>query len=115
MVLLVLDRLLLFYANLCFRTAAGEMPESPQVWKNIGRCFFGKKKHIAAVSCLKRAIYLAPFDWKILYNQGLMHLTMQQYSSAFHFLSASISLRPNRGRLSCSWQLRWSWGKINSY
>ena len=31
------------------------MPESPQLWNNIGMCFFGKKKHVAAVSCLKRA------------------------------------------------------------
>ena len=54
------------------------MPESPQLWNNIGMCFFGKKKHVAAVSCLKRAGYLAPFDWKILYNLGLVHLTMQQ-------------------------------------
>jgi Tfp pilus assembly protein PilF len=74
------------------------MPESPQLWNNIGMCFFGKKKHVAAVSCLKRASYLAPFDWKILYNLGLVHLTMQQYASAFHFLSASINLRPNRGQ-----------------
>ena len=29
---------------------------------------------------------------------GLVHLTMQQYASAFHFLSASINLRPSRGQ-----------------
>lgn len=78
--------------------AADNMPESPQLWSNIGMCFFGKKKFVAAVSCLKRAAYLAPFDWKILYNIGLVHLTMQQFASAFHFLSASINLRPNRGQ-----------------
>jgi Bardet-Biedl syndrome 4 protein len=48
---------------------------------------------------LKRATYLAPFDWKILYNLGLVHLTMQQYASAFHFLSAAINLRPKMGSL----------------
>lgn len=47
-----------------------------------------------AISCLKRANYLAPFDWKILYNLGMVHLEMQQYASAFHFLSASINLNP---------------------
>ena len=31
-----------------------------------------------SISCLKRANYLAPFDWKILYNLGMVHLTMQQ-------------------------------------
>ena len=35
-------------------------------------CFFGKKKFVASISCLKRANYLAPFDWKILYNLGLV-------------------------------------------
>ncbi len=47
-----------------------------------------------AISCLKRANYLAPFEWKILYNLGLVHLCMEQYASAFHFLRAAISLRP---------------------
>ena len=32
-----------------------------------------------AISCLKRAAYLAPFEWNIIYNLGLVHLTMQQY------------------------------------
>ena len=54
---------------------------------------------VQAISCLKRANYLAPFDWKILYNLGLVHLTMQQYASAFHFLSAAINLRPKAAPL----------------
>lgn len=81
-----------------YKVAAQSVPESPPLWNNIGMCFFGKKKSVAAISCLKRANYLAPFDWKILYNLGLVHLTMQQYASAFHFLSASINLRPSRGQ-----------------
>ena len=78
--------------------AATSIPESPHLWNNIGMCFFGKKKFVACISCLKRANYLAPFDWKILYNLGLVHLTMQQFASAFHFLSASINLKPSRGQ-----------------
>merc|ERR1719239_1854616 len=62
-------------------------------------CFFGKKKYVAAISCLKRANYLAPFDWKILYNLGLVHLTMQQFASAFHFLSAAINLKTDSAHL----------------
>lgn len=34
---------------------------------------------LQAISCLKRAAYLAPFEWNIIYNLGLVHLTMQQY------------------------------------
>ncbi|RXG71806.1 Bardet-Biedl syndrome 4 protein, partial [Armadillidium vulgare] len=82
-----------------YRIAALNIPESPPLWNNIAMCFFGKKKYVAAISCLKRANYLAPFDWKILYNLGLVHLTMQQYASAFHFLSAAVNLRPTKGHI----------------
>ncbi|XP_045128837.1 Bardet-Biedl syndrome 4 protein-like isoform X2 [Portunus trituberculatus] len=82
-----------------YRVAAQSIPESPPLWNNIAMCFFGKKKYVAAISCLKRANYLAPFDWKILYNLGLVHLTMQQYTSAFHFLSAAVNLRPTKGHI----------------
>nr|XP_056721849.1 Bardet-Biedl syndrome 4 protein [Euleptes europaea] len=82
-----------------YRVAACTVPESPPLWNNIGMCFFGKKKYVAAISCLKRASYLAPFDWKILYNLGLVHLTMQQYASAFHFISAAVYLQPKMGEL----------------
>ncbi|XP_021092623.1 Bardet-Biedl syndrome 4 protein isoform X2 [Heterocephalus glaber] len=82
-----------------YRVVACAVPESPPLWNNIGMCFFGKKKYVAAISCLKRANYLAPFDWKILYNLGLVHLTMQQYASAFHFLGAAINFQPRLGEL----------------
>ncbi|XP_078541157.1 BBSome complex member BBS4 isoform X1 [Lissotriton helveticus] len=82
-----------------YRVAAHSEPESPPLWNNIAMCFFGKKKYVAAISCLKRANYLAPFDWKVLSNLGLVHLTMQQYASSFHFLSAAINLQPRRGEL----------------
>lgn len=82
-----------------YRIAISKIPESPALWNNIGMCFFGKKKYVAAISCLKRATYLAPFSWQILQNLGLVHLTMQQYASGFHFLSAAISLNSQSGQL----------------
>lgn len=82
-----------------YRIAVAKLPESPALWNNIGMCFFGKRKYVAAISCLKRATYLAPFSWQILQNLGLVHLTMQQYASSFHFLSAAISLNSQRGQL----------------
>lgn len=48
---------------------------------------------LQAIACLKRANYLAPFEWKILYNLGLSHLHMQQYASAFSFFSAALNFR----------------------
>merc|ERR1712025_827427 len=78
-----------------YRVAAVAIPNSAQLWNNIGMCYFGKKKYVAAVSCLKRALYIDPFEWIISYNLGLVHLNTQQYASAFHYLSTSINLKPD--------------------
>ncbi|KAJ8601425.1 hypothetical protein CTAYLR_005942 [Chrysophaeum taylorii] len=75
--------------------AATQAPHSPQLWNNIGMALFGKGKRVAAVSCLKRALYLDPFEWIIAYNLGLVHLHTAQFASAFHHLSASINLKPD--------------------
>lgn len=56
-------------------------------------CFLGKQRYIASIACLKRALYLDPFEWIISYNLGLVHLNTEQYASAFHYLSASINLK----------------------
>jgi Bardet-Biedl syndrome 4 protein len=48
-----------------------------------------------AIASLKRALYLAPFEWIISFNLGLVHLNTGQYASAFHFFSASINLKPD--------------------
>lgn len=76
-----------------YRIAAVNTPNSAQLWNNIGMCFFGKAKYVAAVACLKRALYLDPFEWIIAYNLGLVHLNTGQNASAFHFFSASINLK----------------------
>ena len=38
-----------------YRVAAVYTPSSAQLWNNIGMCFFGKCKFVAAISCLKRS------------------------------------------------------------
>uniref|UniRef100_A0A7S1X3Q1 Bardet-Biedl syndrome 4 n=1 Tax=Tetraselmis chuii TaxID=63592 RepID=A0A7S1X3Q1_9CHLO len=78
-----------------YRVAAVAMPNSPQLWSNIGMCFFGKQRYIAAIACLKKALYLGPFEWIISYNLGLVHLNTGQYASAFHFFSASVNMKPD--------------------
>ena len=65
--------------------------ESPAIWNNIGLCFVAKKKYVAAVSCLKRALYLNPFDHRINYNIGLLNFQLRQFASAFHFFKAGIA------------------------
>ena len=61
-------------------------------------CFFGKAKYVAAVSCLKRAVYLSPFEWIVSYNLGVVHVTTGQYASAFHYFSTAINLQPTYSR-----------------
>eukprot|EP00405_Crypthecodinium_cohnii_P034770 CAMPEP_0206533174 /NCGR_PEP_ID=MMETSP0325_2-20121206/4805_1 /ASSEMBLY_ACC=CAM_ASM_000347 /TAXON_ID=2866 /ORGANISM="Crypthecodinium cohnii, Strain Seligo" /LENGTH=430 /DNA_ID=CAMNT_0054029761 /DNA_START=28 /DNA_END=1317 /DNA_ORIENTATION=- len=78
-----------------YRVAAVHTPNSAQLWNNIGMCFFGKTKYVAAIACLKRSLYLDPFEWIISYNLGLVHLNTGQYASAFHYFSASINLKPD--------------------
>jgi len=58
-------------------------------------CFFGKQKYVAAVACLKRALYLDPFQWIAAFNLGLVHLNTGQYASSFHYFSAAINLKPD--------------------
>ena len=78
----------------CVSTAAYHVV-SYSVYKKILIALY----HHQAISCLKRANYLAPFDWKILMNLGLVHLTMQQHASAFHFISAAINLKADSKEL----------------
>ena len=81
-----------------YRVAATQTPNSAQLWNNIGMCFFGKGKYVAAIACLKRAVYFTPFEWIISYNLGVVHLATGQYASAFHYFSTAINLQPTYAR-----------------
>jgi Bardet-Biedl syndrome 4 protein len=61
-------------------------------------CFFAKKKYVSAIACLKKALYFGPFEWTVTFNLGLIHLTIGQNASAFHFFSASVNINPNFGQ-----------------
>jgi Bardet-Biedl syndrome 4 protein len=52
------------------------------------------QRYIAAIACLKRALYLDPFEWLVAYNLGLLHLSTGQAASAFHYFSTAINLKP---------------------
>jgi Bardet-Biedl syndrome 4 protein len=77
-----------------YRISALKTPNSAELWNNVGICFFDKEKYVAAIACLKRAVFLDPFAWLISYNLGLVHLNTGQYASSYHYLSASINLNP---------------------
>lgn len=82
-------------ALLKYRIVAAQQSNSPRLWNNIGMCFFDKGKCIAAIACLKRSLYLDPFQPEVCYNLGLVHLSTNQYASAFNFFKSAISLSPS--------------------
>lgn len=48
------------------------------------------------MSCLRMARYLAPLDWTIAYNMGLVQLRDKRYANAFHSLHAANVLAPTQ-------------------
>ena len=38
-----------------YKVAACNTPESPQLWNNIGMCYYGKKKYVAVSGSVQHA------------------------------------------------------------
>ncbi|KAI4504572.1 hypothetical protein M0802_000122 [Mischocyttarus mexicanus] len=74
-----------------YKIAAQLTPESSALWNNIGMCFYGKQKFVAAISCLKRAHYLNPLAFLPVYNLGIVFLTTGQPASAAIYLCAAVN------------------------
>ena len=55
-------------------------------------CFYSKHKFVESISAFRRAVYLNPFDWAILFNLGLVYMATANFASAFHQFSAAINL-----------------------
>ena len=77
-----------------YRIAALSMPSCHQLWNNVGALFFARKRHIAAVACLKRALFLDPFSRLTHTNLGLAFLSIDQPASAFQHFSVCLALSP---------------------
>ncbi len=69
---------------------------SAYLWNNLGLWFFAKEKKIFAATCLKRALYLAPFEWYISFNLGLVYLKNEQYVTAFVHMNTAANLSKNQ-------------------
>ena len=78
-----------------YRVAAVRAPNSAVLWSNIGMCFHGKGKYVAAIACLQRSFYLDAFSWATAFNLGIVHLASEQPASAFHHLNAAAALKPD--------------------
>ena len=68
---------------------------SAYLWNNLGLWYLSKDKKIFAATCLKRALYLAPFEWVISYNLGLIYLKLEQYVTAFIHMNTAVNLNKN--------------------
>ncbi|KAJ3110874.1 Bardet-Biedl syndrome 4 protein [Phlyctochytrium bullatum] len=77
-----------------YRLAVMQSPGSPQIWNNIGLCFAGKGKMVAAISCLKHAGYLDPFNVSISANLALCYVQAGQYASAARYFHCCERLEP---------------------
>lgn len=60
-----------------------------------GAVTYGAQRHLAALECLKRALRLAPCEWLISHNLGLVNLHAGQHASAVHHLGCATRLRPD--------------------
>ena len=77
-----------------YKLAAQSISESYGLWNNVGMCFYGKQKFVAAISCLKRAHYLNPMAFPPAYNLGMVFLTTGQPASAAIYLCAAVNAEP---------------------
>ncbi|KJH46238.1 tetratricopeptide repeat protein [Dictyocaulus viviparus] len=76
-----------------YRVAIDACDYNGCLWNNIGVCLFAKGRLAQANSCLKKALFICPLDYKINYNLGLVHHSMGLYCSALHFLKAASDLK----------------------
>ena len=77
------------------QAAVRRQPRSAALPRRYPARLGAARRYVAAIACLKRALYLDPFEWIISYNLGLVHLNTGQYASSFHYFSTSINLKPD--------------------
>ena len=75
-----------------YRYKLGDTFESSGIWNNVAMCFASRNKIIGAISCLRRAHYLNPFDWRISFNLGILYAKMRLFASAFVFLKSAAAM-----------------------
>lgn len=48
--------------------------QGPELWSNLGLCFLRNDKLIAAISCLRKSIVIAPLNFNVLFNLGYVFM-----------------------------------------
>lgn len=65
---------------------------SAALWNNLGLCYLSRKRFIASLSCLLKALQLNPLDWRINYNMALACVHVNLFSRAILCLLAARNL-----------------------
>lgn len=66
---------------------------SSSYWNNLGLLFMAKRKFVASLSCLTKANQMAPCDWRINFNLGLVCHRVGLISRALNCLIVAKSSR----------------------
>ncbi|KAK6047174.1 tetratricopeptide repeat protein [Cooperia oncophora] len=82
-----------------YRVAVDACDYNGCLWNNIGVCLMAKGRLAQAHSCLKKASFICPLDYKINYNLGLVHQAMGLHCSALHFLKAAAELERDNAQI----------------
>ncbi|XP_070065922.1 BBSome complex member BBS4 homolog isoform X2 [Drosophila virilis] len=69
-------------------------PEIAELWNNIGLCFFKKQKFIAAVSSLRKSVWISPLNYNALYNLSLIYIAFQISGHQIEVPVAHLNARP---------------------
>ena len=75
-----------------FRYRLANCVGSTALWNNVALCLATKGRLVAAVSCLKRSVYLAPLNWSAHYNLALLNMQLRQFASAFQHLKSAAAM-----------------------
>ncbi|OFW75152.1 MAG: hypothetical protein A2201_03140 [Alicyclobacillus sp. RIFOXYA1_FULL_53_8] len=74
---------------------ASQLPRYPDVWYNLGLCFALLGQHTKAISCLTKALDLAPDDKDAGHLLALIQLKTGQRERAWHTVSYLLAHHPS--------------------
>lgn len=84
-------------ALLVFKAALRLRPHDNDLWRDLGAAFDAAADPEAATRCLRRAIEIAPQDWRALTLLANLESRLGRLDEAAAGFTASLALEPNQG------------------
>lgn len=75
--------------------------QSHSLWNNLGVCYLMKRRYVASLSCLIKALQLNPLDWRTNYNLALVYLHVDVIVRALCCSLASKSFHHDVPKIKC--------------